>query len=74
MLRPVGRPPLGDPESIMVSSTQQTETIRKRKARKRCKSHPMAQKRRKTPIFPIHPEGYDALAPDAKPAAPPAEK
>jgi hypothetical protein len=58
----------------MVSSTQQTETIRKRKARKRCKLHPFAQKRRETPVFPIHPEGYDASAPDAKPVAQSGEK
>ncbi len=53
----------------MVSSTQQTETVRQRKARKRCKAHPMALKRRATPLFPVHPEGYDAAAPDAKPTA-----
>jgi len=53
----------------MVSPTQQTETIRKRKARKRCKANPMAQKRRATPAFPVHPDGYDTAAPDAKPAA-----
>jgi len=57
----------------MVSSTQQTENIRKHKARKRCKGNPFAQKRRETPVFPIHQEGYDASAPDAKRAAQPVQ-
>lgn len=53
----------------MVSSTQQTETVRRRKERKRAKRHPMALKRRATPAFPIQPEGYDSNAPDAKTTA-----
>lgn len=51
----------------MVSPTQQTESIRQRKARKRAKSNANALKRRPTPAFPIHPEGYDTSAADAKP-------
>lgn len=53
----------------MVSSTQQTETVRRRKERKRAKAHRMALKRRPTPAFPIQPEGYDSNAPDAKDSA-----
>jgi len=56
-------------ESIMVSPTQQTETVRRRKERKRAKAHQMALKRRPTPVFPVHPEGYDPKAPDAQPTA-----
>lgn len=58
----------------MVSSTQQTETVRRRKERKRAKTHRMALKRRATPAFPIQPEGYDPKAPDAKPTAEPNKK
>jgi len=50
----------------MVSPTQQTETVRRRKERKRAKTHRMALKRRPTPAFPIHPEGYDPNASDAR--------
>ena len=53
----------------MVSNTQQTETVRRRKERKRAKKHQMALKRRATPAFPIHPEGYAPDAPDAKTTA-----
>ena len=53
----------------MVSCTQQTETVRRRKERKRAKVHRMALKRRATPAFPIQPEGYASDAPDAKPTA-----
>ena len=55
----------------MVSCTQQTETVRRRKERKRAKTHQMALKRRATPRFPIHPEGYDKNAPDSLPTAEP---
>ncbi len=52
----------------MVSSTQQTERVRARQ-------HKNAGRRRKrqmrmgktTPTFPVHPQGYDANAADAKP-------
>ncbi|MCU0691420.1 MAG: hypothetical protein MUF54_08465 [Polyangiaceae bacterium] len=50
----------------MVSPTQQTETIRRSKARRRAKSNSTGLMRRKTPAFPVHPEGYDVHAPDAK--------
>ncbi len=59
----------------MVSSTQQFERIRKRKARSagvRRKRHMRANG---TPAFPIHPEGYDPKAADALPqAAAPAQQ
>ncbi|HVW24175.1 MAG TPA: hypothetical protein VHC69_02330 [Polyangiaceae bacterium] len=50
----------------MVSSTKQTTRRRRTRAAQRGrwnKSHA------KTPAFPIHPEGYDKNAPDAKKAA-----
>lgn len=50
----------------MVSLTQKTESIRLRKARKRAKMNATAQKRRPTPAFAIHPQGYDTSAADAK--------
>lgn len=51
----------------MVSNTNQTKSIRRRhrkgggKRRKR-----LAKREGTTPAFPIHPEGYDPSAPDAK--------
>lgn len=53
----------------MVSSTQQNERIRKRKATTNGKANKRRLRRLGTPVFPIHPEGYDASAADAKPAA-----
>ena len=50
----------------MVSSTQQFERIRKRKATTNGKRNKRDRRRMGTPLFPIHPEGYDAKAPDAK--------
>jgi hypothetical protein len=57
----------------MVSSTQQFERIRKRKATQNGKWNKRARRRNGTPIFPIHPVGYDPTAADARPAvaAPP---
>jgi hypothetical protein len=57
----------------MVSATQQTQRIRRRKMRRPTKS---AQFNRAhgTPAFPVHPEGYDPKAPDAKPSAKPSAK
>lgn len=52
----------------MVSSSQQFERIRKRKATKNGKWNKRARRRLGTPAFPIHPEGYDPKAPDARPA------
>ena len=50
----------------MVSNTQQFERIRKRKATTSGKRNKRDLRRLGTPKFPIHPEGYDANAPDAK--------
>lgn len=54
----------------MVSSTQQT----KRRRYNRDRSLARARKRRagkaSTPAFPLHPEGYDPKAADAKPSKP----
>lgn len=51
----------------MPSSTSQTECVRKRKAGQRAKANPECLMRRPVPAFPIHPEGYDPKAADAKP-------
>jgi hypothetical protein len=56
----------------MVSSSQQFERIRKRKATKNGKWNKRARRRLGTPAFPVHPEGYDPKAADAAPAAAPA--
>lgn len=53
----------------MVSSTQQTERIRRRKRTTNGKSNKPRTGREPTPAFPVHPEGYDTSKPDAKPAA-----
>lgn len=53
----------------MVSSTQQFERIRRRKAATQGKRNKRDRRRLGTPAFPVHPEGYSATAPDAKPAA-----
>ncbi len=53
----------------MVSLTRQTTTRREKRHQS------MGKKRKKglaasgTPAFPVHPDGYDASAADAKPAA-----
>ena len=52
----------------MVSSSQQFERIRKRKQTTSGKRNKRALRRIGTPAFPVHPEGYDASKPDAKPA------
>jgi hypothetical protein len=51
----------------MVSSTQQFERIRKRKATTNGKRNKRERRRLGTPKFPIHPEGYNTAAADAKP-------
>jgi hypothetical protein len=56
----------------MVSSTQQFERIRKRKMTTNGKRNKRTRRRLGTLPFPVHPEGYDAHAPDAK--KPPPEK
>jgi hypothetical protein len=53
----------------MVSSTQQFERIRKRKATQNGKWNKRARRRAGTPAFPIHPAGYDPKAADAVPVA-----
>ena len=51
----------------MVSSTQQFERIRKRKQTTSGKRNKRDRRRMGTPVFPVHVEGYDAKAADAKP-------
>ena len=59
----------------MVSSSQQFERIRKRKATTNGKRNKRERRALGTPAFAIHPEGYDAKAADAKkPAAKAASK
>jgi hypothetical protein len=53
----------------MVSPTQQTERIRRRKRTTNGKSNKGSLGRFPTPKFPVHPEGYSPSAPDAKPQA-----
>lgn len=50
----------------MVSSSQQFERIRKRKATTNGKWNKRARRRLGTPVFPVHQEGYDLGAPDAR--------
>lgn len=53
----------------MVSVTQQSSRIRKRKARRAGTRRKREMRAHGTPAFPIHPQGYDPKAPDAKPAS-----
>jgi hypothetical protein len=53
----------------MVSSTQQFERIRKRKATTNGKRNKRERRAMGTPAFPVHPVGYDATAADAKKAS-----
>jgi hypothetical protein len=58
---------MGEPEGTsMVSSTRQTERRRIIKERKSGRSQKRARAQAGTPAFPIHPDGYDPNAPDAK--------
>ena len=50
----------------MVSSTQQFERIRKRKASTSGKRNKRERRAMGTPKFPVHQPGYDAKAADAK--------
>lgn len=52
----------------MVSSSQQFERIRKRKATTNGKRNKRERRAMGTPKFPVHPAGYDTSAADAKPA------
>jgi hypothetical protein len=58
----------------MVSSTQQYERIRKRKQTTNGKKNKRARLKVGTPAFPIHQDGYDTKAADAKKPAPKAAK
>lgn len=51
----------------MVSATQQTETRRAIRQRRAGRLSKRARMQAGTPKFPVHPEGYDPKAPDAKP-------
>ena len=53
----------------MVSSTQQTQRIRQRKARAVGSRRKREERANGTPKFAIHPEGYSPTAPDARPVA-----
>jgi hypothetical protein len=53
----------------MVSSSQQFERIRKRKMTTNGKRNKRERRRLGTPAFPVHIEGYDAKAADAKKSA-----
>lgn len=50
----------------MVSSTKQTWRRRAINTARNGRSQKRARAKAATPEFPIHPEGYDAKAPDAK--------
>ena len=52
----------------MVSASQQFERIRKRKKTTSGKRNKRMLRRIGTPVFPVHPEGYDPSAADAKKA------
>lgn len=49
----------------MVSATQQTSRIRKRKARRAGTDRKRFERAHGTPKFPVHVPGYDPNAPDA---------
>jgi hypothetical protein len=53
----------------MVSATQQSSRIRRRKARTAGTRRKRFERAHGTPAFAIHPEGYDAKAADSKTAA-----
>ena len=53
----------------MVSSTQQSSRIRRRKARTAGTRRKREERAHGTPKFPIQPEGYNPQAADAAPAA-----
>lgn len=58
----------------MVSCTQQSSRIRKRKARRAGTVRKRQERAHGTPKFAIHLEGYDPKAPDALKTASAAEK
>jgi hypothetical protein len=53
----------------MVSATQQSFRIRRRKSRTCGTVRKRSERAHGTPAFAIHPEGYNAQAADAKPVA-----
>lgn len=53
----------------MVSPTQQTKRRRYNRDRNLARARKRQAARAGTPKFPVHPEGYDPNAPDAKPQA-----
>ncbi|MEM1033233.1 MAG: hypothetical protein AAGN82_23035 [Myxococcota bacterium] len=52
----------------MVSNTKQTWNRRIARHKKMGAARKRLMRRGGTPTFPVHPEGYDSSAPDAKPA------
>ena len=57
----------------MVSSTQQFSRIRRRKKTTNGKRNKRELRANGTPAFPVHQEGYNPKAADAKPAVTPAK-
>ena len=53
----------------MVSATQQSSRIRRRKARTAGTRRKRVERAHGTPSFPIHQDGYDQKAADARPQA-----
>jgi hypothetical protein len=59
----------------MVSATRHTETRREMRHKRAGRAAKLKRFRAGTPAFPVHPDGYDKKAADAKaPAAPPSDK
>jgi hypothetical protein len=54
----------------MVSNTKRTTTIRARRHKQMNRKRKRLMVKHGTPSFPVHPEGYDPNAADAKPKAP----
>ena len=50
----------------MVSNTQQTRRIRRNRRKNSGKNRKRLMAKKGTPIIPVHPEGYDPKAADAK--------
>jgi hypothetical protein len=50
----------------MVSSTKQTARLRLRRQKNAGRKRKKLWSTKGTPVFPVHPEGYDPNAPDAK--------
>jgi len=62
------------PRPAMVSNTKQTWNRRIARQKKMGNVRKRLMRRGGTPTFPVHPEGYDPKAPDAKPAEAKSEK